>query len=55
MQTAKRNYTPEITSHMGYSLTRMPVELPISVHEIACYVEKLLTPGEQEACERATD
>ena len=57
MQTA-RNYVNDGANHMDQALARMPVgsiKLPTSFHEVTRYVEQLLTPAEQAACDRATD
>lgn len=61
MQPA-RNYIATVTHNMERALTMMPAveegamsSLPTTKEEINAYVEALLAPKEQFACDRATD
>ena len=58
MQVAT-HYIPETTHYMERALSRMPVvtdkPLPTTLQEIRRYVEQLLSPKEQAACDMATD
>ena len=58
---AAKLYINHATDRVGYALSQMPATtgtskpLPSSHLEIIRYIEHLLTPSEQAACDMATD